>query len=360
LRSTVRVELGARSYEIHIGPGLLPCAEELLGAVLRPSRVFVLTHPAIARLHGRALMGALGAAEVLLIPAGERQKSLHRAARLYDELLTRGGDRKSVILAFGGGVIGDLGGFVASTYMRGLPFVQVPTTLLAQVDASVGGKVAVDHPQAKNLIGAFYQPRLVIADSGVLQTLPARDYRAGLAEVAKHGAIADATLFAWMEASVGAIAARDPEAIGHMVSRSCEIKAEVVHQDEREAGLRAILNFGHTIGHALESITGYRVLRHGEAVAIGMVAVARLSAALGLCEREVSERTEALLTALRLPTRIPGIPVAEILRAMQTDKKAVSRTPRFVLARRIGCVEVGGGVPSEPLTEALVSIGALA
>ena len=354
----IRVELEARSYDIHSGPGLLPRAGELLGAALRPSRVFVLTHPAIVRLHGEALLGSLGSAEVILVPAGERQKSLRRAALLYDELLARGADRKSVLLTFGGGVIGDLGGFVAATYMRGLPFVQIPTTLLAQVDASVGGKVAVDHPHAKNLIGAFYQPRLVLADSGVLQTLPARDYRTGLAEVVKHGVIADAALFAWMEASVRAIATRDPAAIGHMVTRSCEIKADVVRQDERESGLRAILNFGHTVGHALESITGYRALRHGEAVALGMVAAARLSEQLGLCDREVGERTERLLTALRLPTRIPGISAEEILHAMQSDKKAVRGTPRFVLPREIGRVEIISDVPRETLLRALLATGA--
>ena len=214
MERTIRVALEARSYDLHIGSGLLPQAGELVRAALPSHRRFVITHPILARHYGEALFPALDPAGVILVPSGERQKSLRRAARLYDELLARGADRKSAVVAFGGGVIGDLAGFVAATYMRGLPFVQIPTTLLAQVDASVGGKVAVDHPKAKNLIGAFHQPSLVIADSDTLRTLPGRDYRAGLAEVVKHGVIADAALFAWMEGSVPQIARHDPEAIG--------------------------------------------------------------------------------------------------------------------------------------------------
>ena len=355
---TLCVELGTRSYDLHIGPRLLPRAGELVRAALPSRRAFVITHPIIARRHGESLLPSLRSAEVILVPSGERQKSLRRAARLYDELLSRGADRRSVIIAFGGGVIGDLAGFVAATYMRGLAYVQLPTTLLAQVDASVGGKVAVDHPQAKNLIGAFHQPHLVIADSEVLHTLRARDYRAGLAEVVKHGVIADAALFAWMEASVSAISRRDPEAIGHMVWRSCEIKADVVRQDESESGLRAILNCGHTVGHALESITGYRALRHGEAVAIGLVTAARLSELMGLCERGVAGKIERLLDRLGLPTRIPGTAAGEILRAMQSDKKAVGGTLRFVLTRGLGRVEIVSEVPREALVAALLATGA--
>lgn len=355
---TIRVTLDARSYDIHIGSGLLRRAGELVGATLPSHRLFAITHPGLARLHGGELFPALGLSGVIPVPAGERQKSLRRAARLYDELLRLGADRKSALVAFGGGVIGDLAGFVAATYMRGLPFVQIPTTLLAQVDASVGGKVAVDHPKAKNLIGAFHQPSLVIADSDVLRTLSGRDYRAGLAEVVKHGVIADAALFAWMETSVPAILRREAEALGRMVARSCEIKAEVVRQDERESGLRAILNFGHTTGHALESLTSYRTLRHGEAVAIGMVAAARLSARLGLCDREVGERIKRLLAALQLPTQIPELPAEEIMRAMQSDKKAVSGTPRFVLTRGVGQAEIVSDAPREAVLEALLSAGA--
>jgi len=352
--ATVRVDLEPRPYDIHVGAGLLARTADLV-APLHPSRVLVLTHPAIARLHGPALLAPFGAnsPEVIEIPSGERRKSLRWAARLYDELLARRADRASVLLTFGGGVVGDLGGFVAATYMRGLRFVQVPTTLLAQVDASVGGKVAVDHPHAKNLIGAFYQPSLVVADTSTLHTLPAREYRCGLAEVVKHGVIADAVFFAWLEDSTPAVAARDPDALLHLVRRNCEIKAAVVAADEREAGLRAILNFGHTAGHALETLTGYRALRHGEAVAMGMVAAARLSETLGLCPPEVGNRIARLLTAFRLPTTLPALDTDELIATMRSDKKAVAGTIRFVLPRDIGTVEIVDQVPEAALREAL-------
>ncbi len=356
--SVVRVDLGARGYDIAIGPGLLAGALARVEALLQPTRVFLVTHPSLLRLHGETVRRSGRAPEVLLVPAGERQKSLRQAARLYDALLARGADRRAVIVAFGGGVIGDLAGFVAATYMRGVAFVQLPTTLLAQVDASVGGKVAVDHPQAKNLIGAFYQPRLVVADSEVLRTLPAREYRAGLAEVVKHGVIADESLFAWMEASVAAIARRESSAIERMVRRSCEIKAEVVRRDEREEGLRAILNFGHTAAHALETLTGYRRLRHGEAVAIGMVVAARLSECMGKCEPGLAGRIARLLKALRLPTHIEGLAAADIVGAMQSDKKALTREARFVLVRRLGEVEEGVTAPRAEVQRALIDTGA--
>lgn len=358
----VRVGLGDRSYGIWIGPGLLPRLGELAAqAVPAAGRLFVITHPRLERLHGAGLLASLGPrlGGTLHVPAGERSKTLRRAERLYDELLALGADRTSVVVAFGGGVIGDLAGFVAATYMRGLAFIQVPTTLLAQVDASVGGKVAVDHPKAKNLIGAFHQPRLVVADTEVLRTLSGRDYRAGLAEVVKHGAIADAALFAWIGSSQEALLRRDSEAIIHAVRRSCEIKAEVVARDERESGLRAILNFGHTVGHALESLTGYTALRHGEAVAIGMAAAARLSERLGLCESGTAARLEGVLAGLRLPVRIPGLRAGEIITAARSDKKAVEGTLRLVLLRGLGSVEVVTGAPTEELRRVLISLGAV-
>ncbi len=355
----VPVTLGARSYSVHLGPGTLARAGALVAA-LAPSRVFVLTHPVIARLHGPALLASFGQAapEVLLVPAGERSKRLTRAARLYDELLARQADRRSVIVTFGGGVIGDLGGFVAATYMRGLRFVQVPTTLLAQVDASVGGKVAVDHPRAKNLIGAFHQPALVLADTTLLRTLPAREYRSGLAEVVKHGVIADPALFAWMEASLPAIAARRDEALVHMVRRSCEIKAAVVAADETEAGLRAVLNLGHTVGHAVESVTGYRQYRHGEAVAIGLVGAALLSEQLGLIPGGLSGRLGALLTSLGLPSQLPALSADSLIAAMRTDKKTESGSLRFVLVRALGTVEPGVPVPESDLRRMLHALSA--
>jgi 3-dehydroquinate synthase len=356
----VRVGLGERSYDIWIGPGLLPRLGELAAQAVPAGRVFAVTHPRLERLHGVSLLASLGPRVhgVLRVPAGERFKTLRRAQVLYDELLARGADRTSVIVAFGGGVIGDLAGFVAATYMRGLAFVQAPTTLLAQVDASVGGKVAVDHPRVKNLIGAFHQPRLVVADTEVLGTLSARDYRAGLAEVVKHGAIADADLFAWIESSPQALARREPEAVARAVRRSCEIKAEVVARDERESGLRAILNFGHTVGHALEGLTGYTALRHGEAVAIGMAAAARLSERLGLCEPGIAARLEGVLERLGLPVRIAGLRADDIMTAARSDKKAVEGTLRLVLLRRLGEVEVVAGAPAEEIRRVLISLGA--
>jgi len=359
--TALRVELGARSYQIHIGPDLLPEAGRLIAQATDLDRAFVITNPVVERRHGAALRDGLGGlpCEMLMVPAGERQKCLRRASRLYDELLVRGADRRCGVVAFGGGVIGDLAGFVAATYMRGLAYLQIPTTLLAQVDSSVGGKVGVDHPKAKNLIGAFYQPRLVLADPGVLRSLPAREYRAGLAEVVKHGLIADADLFGWLEENSGTLRRRDPGAIAHVVRRSCEIKAEIVRRDERESGLRAMLNFGHTVGHALETLTGYRTLRHGEAVAIGMVAASRLAEALGLSPEGQAQRLERLLMTLSLPVRIPRVAADDILRVMQSDKKAVGGAPRFVLPRAIGSVEIGAEVRSEEIARVLTGLGAL-
>ena len=356
----LRVELGERSYDIHVGFGVLQRAGELIVGATGENRGFIVTHPIVDRLHGGSLRRSLGTflCETILVPPGERQKSLRRAAALWDEMLARGADRRSVVLAFGGGVIGDLAGFAAATYMRGVPYVQIPTTLLAQVDASIGGKVAINHTKAKNLIGAFYQPRLVLADVAVLKTLRARDYRAGLAEVVKHAVIADAGLFEWLEENERATTRREPGALSHLVRRCCEIKADVVGRDERESGLRAILNFGHTIGHALEALTAYRSLRHGEAVSVGMVAAARAAQLLGMFSREEGGRIERLLAKLRLPTRIPATPVSDILAAIRSDKKAVAGAPRFVLPRGIGRVEVVSGVNEAALVRALTDLGA--
>jgi 3-dehydroquinate synthase len=359
-REPVRVELGERSYLIHIRAGLLAEAGRLIAACGAPDRVFIITHPVVDRLHGDRLRQGMGElrAEMLYVPAGERQKSLRRAAALYDELLARGADRASCVIAFGGGVIGDLAGFVAATYMRGIAYAQVPTTLLAQVDSSVGGKVAVDHPRAKNLIGAFYQPRVVIADPQTLKTLPARDYRGGLAEAVKHAVIADAELFAWMEQNVRPLRRRAPEAISRVVRRSCEIKADVVSRDERESGLRAILNLGHTVGHALETLSGYRSLRHGEAVAVGMIAACRISERVGGLPAAQADRVERLLAALGLPTRTQGQPAGAILSALTADKKAVGGRPRFVLPRALGAVEAGCEVDPALVRSVLVDLGA--
>ena len=359
LSSPLRVDLGQHSYEIHVAPDALRHAGRLIASAVGGSG-FIITHPRIERLHGKTLRRGLGHlhAETILVPAGERQKSLRRAGLLWDELLRRKADRESVVIAFGGGVIGDLAGFIAATYMRGLPFVQVPTTLLAQVDASVGGKVAINRPAAKNLIGAFYQPRLVIADVSVLSTLSVRDYREGLAEVVKTALIADPAFFEWLEVNRATVLARDAETLAFLVHRCCEIKAAVVQADERESGPRAVLNLGHTIGHALESVTGYRALRHGEAVAIGMAAAARVSGLLGRFSQANERRLLGLLAAFGLPIRVPGIPAAEIAGTLCTDKKAVGGVPRFVLLRDIGQIEWGQEVAPEVVQKALIELGA--
>lgn len=356
----VRVELGDRSYWIHIGPGALARAGAAIRAAVGSGRAFVVTHPGVARLHGARLReGLVGLdAEWLLVPPGERQKSLRRAGALCGELLARGADRRSAVIAFGGGVIGDLAGFGAATYMRGIAYLQAPTTLLAQVDSSVGGKVAVNHPRAKNLIGAFHQPRLVVADTETLRTLPAREYRSGLAEVVKHGLIADAALFSWLEENVGPLSARDPGALAHVVQRSCEIKADVVRRDEREAGPRAMLNLGHTVGHALETVGGYRALRHGEAVAVGLAAACRIAERLGRLAAEERARVERLLEVLRLPTRIPGWAADQVVAALAADKKAVGGRPRFVVPSGIGRVEIGQEVDAAIVRAVLVELGA--
>jgi 3-dehydroquinate synthase len=357
--SPLRVSLGERSYEIHVAPGALARAGELIP---RPgdSTAFIITHPIVARLHGKALAAGLRGlpAETILVPSGERQKSIRRAALLWDELLRRGADRRSLVIAFGGGVIGDLAGFVAATYMRGVPYVQIPTTLLAQVDSSVGGKVAINHPRAKNLIGAFHQPRLVLADVLALSTLSARNYREGLAEVVKHAVIADADLFAWLEQNAAAILQRDPGVLARLVRRNCEIKAGVVSADERETGLRSTLNFGHTAGHAVESLASYGQLRHGEAVAIGMMAAARIARLTGLFPEAEEARLGALLAAFRLPVRIEGASAAAVLDVMRADKKSLGGLPRFVLPTRIGHVEFGREVPAAVVQKALEEVGA--
>jgi 3-dehydroquinate synthase len=359
--SPLLVRLGERSYQIHVGAGALGRAGDLIRATAG-RRGFVITDPRVNGLHGAALRAGLGRfeAETILVPPGERQKSLRRAGLLWDQLLRRGADRASVVIAFGGGVIGDLAGFVAATYMRGLPYVQLPTTLLAQVDSSVGGKVAINHPRAKNLIGAFHQPRVVVADVSVLSTLRPRDYREGLAEVAKAAAIADRALFGWLERNRADVLGRDPEALTHLVRRCCEIKARVVEADERESGPRALLNFGHTVGHALESLTGYGALRHGEAVSIGMAGAARVSRLLGLLSEEDEKQLTALLAGFGLPTKIAGLGAPAVLDRLRLDKKAIGGVPRLVLLTAIGQAEWGRQVPPRILQAALRGIGATA
>jgi 3-dehydroquinate synthase len=346
----LRVELSDRSYDITVAEGALGGVGEGLERRGLGRRAVLVTHPELHTHYGAAVLDSLvragRQAEALLVPTGEGSKSLAELARLWEAFATLRLDRRSVVLALGGGVIVDLAGFAAATYLRGLDLVHLPTSLLAQVDASVGGKTAIDLPQGKNLVGAFYQPRWVVADVATLATLPLREMRAGLAEVIKYGVIADAGLFAFLEREREAFLAGEPEHLSEIVLRSCRIKAEVVRQDEREGGLRAILNYGHTVGHAVEALAGYTGLLHGECVAIGMEAAARLAARRGLLDPAEVVRQRRLLEAYGLPTRLPaGQEPEAILAAMRWDKKTVGDEIHFVLARRIGAVEWGCRAP---------------
>ena len=353
---TVQVMLGDRSYPIRIRPGSLADLGETLAHEFGAVHVVCITTPRVGEAHFETLAQGFSGADLahhrLDVPEGDRAKTLRHASRLYDSLIDLEADRDSVIVALGGGAVGDLAGFVASTYLRGVALVQVPTTLLAQVDSSVGGKTAVNHPRGKNLIGTFFQPRLVWVAPEVLRTLPVSEFRCGMAEVIKAGAIWDAEFFSWLEKNVDAVTALDPEVTSEAIVRAVRIKAEVVGLDEREAGLRALLNFGHTLGHAIENVSGYRKIHHGEAVAIGMVFAARLSERRELAPTGTSERLEALLSRVGLPTEIPdalGTPEARAayLRAMTVDKKMRGRQLGFVVLGEIGRAEVIKLTPEE-------------
>ncbi|MHB1041514.1 MAG: 3-dehydroquinate synthase [Eubacteriales bacterium] len=339
----IKVDLGTRSYPIYIGSGILTGLGKLLGKLSVGKKVLLVTNSNIRRIYGgmaeQSLAGAGFLVSVGEIGDGEEHKTLATAERLYDQSFTAGLDRTCPVIALGGGVTGDVAGFVAATYMRGVPFIQAPTTLLAQVDSSVGGKVAVNHPAGKNIIGAFYQPRLVLADVTVLRTLPPRELRSGLAEVIKYGVIWDEMFFSWLEENIGALLAGEPDALVYAVRESCRAKALVVEQDETEGGLRAILNYGHTVGHAVEVLTGYGRCTHGEAVGIGMVAAARLAEALELLDRCECARIEALVRGAGLPVEIPGeLTTRDLLQCFYHDKKVTGGRLTFVLPERIGKV----------------------
>ena len=343
--TTVQVMLGERSYPIRIRPGSLADLGEALVGELEATRAIVVTSARVAELHYGALATGMARArlrlERLLVPDGERAKSLRVASRVYDQLADLGATRDTVLVGLGGGATCDLAGFVASTWLRGVPLVQVPTTLLAQVDASVGGKTAVNHRLGKNLIGTFYQPRIVWIDPDVLATLPPRERRAGLAEVVKAAAIWDADFFKWLEENLDAMLNLEREALHAAVARACEIKAEVVGLDEREAGLRALLNFGHTLGHAVELAGGLRRVRHGEAVSIGMTFAARLSERRGFAPAGTAARLVALLERAGLPTALPDAEAQRTtyLRALAVDKKLAGERLAFVVLREIGRAE---------------------
>jgi 3-dehydroquinate synthase len=337
--TTVRVELGDRAYDILIGAGLFDAPAAWAG-LPRSATALVVSNTTVAPLYARQLKEALAQhyPRVLMVelPDGEQYKDSATLGLIYDELLAQGCDRKTVLFALGGGVVGDMAGFAAACYMRGVPFVQVPTTLLAQVDSSVGGKTAINHPLGKNMIGAFYQPARVICDLDSLATLPAREFSAGLAEVIKYGPIFDTGFLEWIETNLDALMARDHAALMFAVRRSCEIKAQVVGLDEREGGLRAILNYGHTFGHAIEAGLGYGEWLHGEAVGCGMVMATALSAQLGLVDTAFVDRIERLCGRAGLPVRAPVLGAERYLQLMRVDKKAEAGEIRFVLIDGIG------------------------
>ena len=341
----VPIELGERGYEILIGAGLLHDPLAIQG-LPRASIAMIVTNPTVGALFASTLSATLsahyGRVQVVELPDGEAHKDWESLNRVFDALLEAGCDRRTVLFALGGGVVGDITGFAAACYMRGVAFVQVPTTLLAQVDSSVGGKTAINHPLGKNMIGAFYQPLRVIADLATLDTLPAREVAAGLAEVIKYGPIADAGFLDWVDANLPALLAREPGALAHAVRRSCEIKASIVGQDEREAGLRAVLNFGHTFGHAIETGLGHGAWLHGEAVGCGMVMAADLSVRLGLIEAAYAQRLVDVIARAGLPTVGPRLGVDRYLALMRVDKKAEGGSSRFVVLEAPGRAAVRG------------------
>jgi shikimate kinase/3-dehydroquinate synthase len=360
----VRVALGTRGYDVRIGRGLLPRTAGYLHACGLTGRLALLTHPRLDALYGRALAASLrdSGYEVVTVavPASESSKSLRAAQRVYDALVDARLDRTAALLALGGGVVGDLGGFVAATYLRGIAWGALPTTLLAQVDAAIGGKTAINHPRAKNLIGAVHQPAVVLADVETLRSLPAREIRSGMAEVIKTAVIGAPDLFEYLEGNAGAAREGQPEALAHVVGRCAEYKAGIVAADERETDGRIVLNYGHTIGHGIEAAAGYRGLTHGEAIAVGMTLEARIAVRLGICDESLLDRQTRLLVAVGLPVRLNqlsgGRPPARaaVVAAMAHDKKARAGRLRFVLPSGLGRTAVRDDIPATLLEEVLV------
>ncbi|RJQ30635.1 MAG: 3-dehydroquinate synthase [Peptococcaceae bacterium] len=350
----VAVNLGSRSYHICIGAGLLAEAGAYLDTMAAGKKVLLVTGRAVHGICGAVVEESLRRHGYRVTPAvmpdGEEYKTLATAEWLYDLAFAAELDRRCPVIALGGGVAGDVAGFVAATYLRGVPLVQIPTTLLAQVDSSVGGKVAVNHPKGKNIIGAFYQPRLVLADLDALGSLPRREIRGGLAEIIKYGVIWSRDFFSWLEDNLDRLLRLDREALAVAVEESCRIKAQVVEQDETEQGLRAILNYGHTVGHAIEALTGYRRFIHGEAVAVGMVAAARLAQKKGLLAADDCSRVEALIARAGLPVKLPpGITAVDLKEFFYRDKKVVGGRLTFVLPQAIGRVNVFQNLSEEDL-----------
>ncbi len=350
----LHISLGERSYPILIGAGILAAAE-VVSSHIKARDLLIVTNDRVAPLYLDRLRSSLPGKRLaaVILPDGESHKTLETVGKVFDALTAERMNRDAAIVALGGGVVGDIAGFAAACYQRGIDYIQVPTTLLAQVDSSVGGKTGVNHPAGKNLIGAFHQPRCVIADPEVLKTLPEREYRSGLAEVVKYGLIRDPEFFAWLEGHPGELLARDPAALSRAIRRSCELKAEIVGIDEREHGLRAILNLGHTFGHAIETATGYGTWLHGEAVAAGMVLAADLSIRLGWMSSKDYQRTVALLQRLELPVTAPKIGASRALELMGMDKKVLAGKLRLVLMKSMGDAIVTDDFPLSTLTETL-------
>ncbi len=354
---TIAVSTPNENYEIHVGQNVLKPFAQHLAELLPGRKAFLVSQPELLNLHGHAVTDALQQAGFITatyaIPDGETSKTLETAAGLYTHLAESGADRRSILCAFGGGVVGDLSGFAAATYMRGIPFVQIPTTLLAMVDSSVGGKTGVNHELGKNLIGSFYPPRAVCTDISLLRSLPEREYLCGLSEIVKAGVIEDTALFALIESEVEAIRRRDEQVLTSMIERAIAVKVRVVQEDPTERGVRAILNFGHTIGHALETVTDYEQYSHGEAVAIGMALVAKLSETLGYCPPEARNRLCSILEALGLPITYANIDAQQLIDVMAHDKKAIDGVVQFILLKDIGQVVYGQQVPTEALQSLL-------
>ncbi|QBG49123.1 3-dehydroquinate synthase [Verrucomicrobia bacterium S94] len=357
----VPVHLGDRSYIIHIGAGILDSVGARCADAGLKGKCLIITDENVGGHYGDAVFQSLENAgfspSMVTLPPGEQTKCGDQVFALYSECIRAGLDRKSFIVALGGGVMGDLAGFVAASFLRGIPFVQVPTSLLAMVDSSVGGKTGINIPEGKNLVGAFYQPELVMADLDTLKTLPPREYAAGLAEIVKYGIIYDAPFFRTLEEQVENLPdVGNAELLAKMVGRSCEVKAEVVAQDEREGGLRAILNFGHTVGHAIEKVAGYGEYVHGEAVAIGSVYAARVSVELTGLSPADADRIERIFADLNLPVRAPGLEWGKLREALSVDKKTIGGMPKFVLASEIGKVSFGNEVPEELMEKIWTSL----
>jgi 3-dehydroquinate synthase len=350
IMETVDVNLGERSYQILIGADWIEDVGTSLRRVLKHERVVVVSDRRVAALYAerviKSLIAAGYSADLHIIPNGESLKILDTVSRIYDFLIEYNYSRESSLVALGGGVVGDITGFAAATYMRGINYVQVPTTLLAMVDSSVGGKTGVNHPLAKNIIGAFYQPKMVFIDTAMLKTLDPREFRAGFAEVIKHAVIWDAEFFEYLEKNVARIFALDPESLRPVVKTCCSIKARVVEEDEREAGVRAILNLGHTIGHALEAVTRYRVYLHGEAIAVGMVAACRIAVKMGMFSNAEAARVERIILQSNLPHHIRQADPDDILERLKKDKKVRDSKVRFVLPEKIGRVAIRDDVSS--------------